>query len=248
MISQKRAVVLVASLSLLVCILALSLLNNDHRLLVTLEGNHKHRQLSTSFADMIVVFLDMDGVLAVWPVHDDDDDDDAVDDRYDSYFDDNDDNDDFIVLDKPLHHYCNRPVPSRTLEAFSSLLEAIPEDQRKVVLSSAWRLSHECRQTTLQYLEAYGAANGGVLANFKEFDGRTGDYHKKRHVEIEHWLDKHNRMEEIAAWVVLDDGAYKGKPSALFMDHVVTPGRHIGLTDEDVDRAIEIIQKQLDEE
>jgi len=218
------------------------------------------RILTSKFQGKIVIFLDMDGVISVYPLENDDRK--PSDDEYDEYFlenkdEDNDDDDvdddgdDLIELDYDLGEHCSMDVPSRTLAALSLLLEGIPKGQRKVVLSSAWRLSHTCRQRAIDYFAAYGEEHGGPLKHLHEFAGFTGDGEESRQQEIVHWLQKHHHLESIAAWIVLDDRrtsvVEEEEYRELFKGHVVITGKHVGLTNKKVYQALSLIRKQLED-
>ncbi|CAB9527667.1 expressed unknown protein [Seminavis robusta] len=174
----------------------------------------------------------MDGVLAPWP--EDYDDDDEGDDAYD---------DDAMA---GLEH-CDNEVSEESVAAFSELLSAIPEEHRKVVFSSAWRLHKTCTQHILDIFCEYGEKHGGPLKDLKLFDSRTGEHHESRQIEIARWVMEHAK-DGIAAWVALDDrGSILKEPRYLhlFKGHAVVTEKHVGLTSDDVKDALDLVKHQL---
>lgn len=80
----------------------------------------------------IIIFLDMDGVLAPWPPSEDGEAED----------------------DDGLSKHCHNLIPDDTLMAFAELLEEIPRDNLLIVLSSCWRMHKHCmKKATERFLE-----------------------------------------------------------------------------------------------
>ena len=86
---------------------------------------------------MILIFVDVDGVLAPWPTDPslDVDDDTSAD---------------------PTDNICYNDVPDHTLKEFAHLLSHIEEGRREVVLSSSWRNAQRCIDLILQKFHDYG--------------------------------------------------------------------------------------------
>lgn len=192
--------------------------------------------------DKFVFFLDIDGVVAPYGL--DPKDDDADDDR--SHFQHDDD-----ARAKLQEHHCWRPFTDDTMAALSSILEAVPADRRRVILSSFWRFHANCRVAILDTFHAYGEQNGGPLKDLQWFDGRTGEV-DDRQTEIADWLVHNNPHDDVlAGWLVLDDrvlmGEYVRKFHKMFKGHVIVPDEDLGLTAKDAEEAVALISEQLAE-
>ncbi|CAB9527808.1 expressed unknown protein [Seminavis robusta] len=206
-------------------------------LLTIHRGNHE-------LQGKIVVFLDIDGVIAPYGL--DPMDDDADDDASHFFYDDQDSN-----LAKLQSHNCWRDFTNETMDAFSKILSAFPHSELRVILSSYWRIHNVCRGAILQKFRDYGSLHGGPLRQFDYFDDRTGDEMESRQAEIAQWLLKFNPDNDVlAAWVVLDDSeCLRGRENKqyrdMFVGRVVKPFEDVGLTDKDADKAIQILNEQL---
>jgi len=139
----------------------------------------------------VVVFLDIDGVLAPYSLDPNPYPEDLTydDDAYETL----------------VEFKCWRNFTDATLYALSSVLEVIPEQQRRVVLSSSWRRTDLCQGVALGLLHEYGVRNGGPLAQIEKFDDITPDdaCHQCRQQEIAEWILAHEG--EPLAWIALDD-------------------------------------------
>lgn len=253
----------VLALGLAMVVLLMNTLFVDHGQALMDWNTNSSRQLSSkalkspssSFQDTIVVFLDIDGVLSLWPLGEEEDEEEsgdleAEDDRYYNI---DPETDNEPMLDEPAdisdYENCDKPILIRTVAAFSKLWDALPEDKRRLVLSSSWRLNKGCPELIMEAFKAYGDEYGGPLADFDGFDDVNGKYQKSRQSEIASW--HHGNNERVAAWIVLDDlesTSIELKHYEFFQDHVVITGGKVGLTDEDAEEAIELIEMQLGKE
>ena len=196
-----------------------------------------------SFQDKVVIFLDIDGVLAPYSLGKSPD---LTDDE------------NFYSKSKPhlTAHHCWRSFSNDTIQAFLTIVESIPATDRRIVLSSSWRHHRDCRKAILGHLQAYSEANGRTLP-FQHFDGTTGPTAQGiRQRQVAAWLQEHHTLEQhpissvLKAWIVLDDkdlvnGRENRKYSDVFARHAVRPDGQQGLTGNDADRAISLLQEQM---
>lgn len=131
-------------------------------------------------------------------------------------------------------------VEDRLVEKLKKILDAT---EAKVVLSSDWRFEHP-RFTQ----EAMGEDLRLLLEKLAEFRielyGITSRSYPHRGWEIDNWLEdqswKYGGLDNIS-FVILDD-----LPAYEFMgfeDHLVHTDEYYGLTDEDVEKAIKILNE-----
>ena len=106
---------------------------------------------------------------------------------------------------------------------FQSLLDKVPD--LKIVISSSWRHLglEECKKT----LRTNGIDASRVI-------GITGNERGERGVQVQSHLD---RNPEITNFVILDDESDFSK----LMDKLVKTDSHVGLTEGDVKKALEIL-------
>ena len=206
----------------------------------------QQRGLSTTIAEevnlkgAVAVFVDIDGVLAPF-------------------------SQDYEQTDAPTTdtkdassielHNCNRELTDEAMGALSKILKSIPKEKRRFILSSYWRVHHDCRQRILDSFEAYSVNHGGPLGDFKLFHGRTEHVHHCdcRQREIATWLEDHNPQGKVLdAYIVLDDqDVVHGRENRPYRDllkgHAVKINGYEGLTLEDAALAISLINEQLDE-
>jgi len=133
--------------------------------------------------------------------------------------------------------------PTNTMKALDRLLKAT---QAQLVLSSTWRAQDQFVKDILDDFEKHGL---GVTA----FHGMTDKhYHAERQWEIHRWLSQHDDdgSSRKMYWLALDDeeliqGEENAKLASLFQGHVIKTISSIGLTEEDVDRGMQLWQEQL---
>ncbi len=107
----------------------------------------------------------------------------------------------------------------------------------KIVLSSDWRLLRDepVRGKDYRYL-----ARKLLFAGHLKISGYTDDITwSKRGREIRKYVDDH---PEITEYVVLDDNPFRDFGKYGLPEHLVLTDSNLGLTDEDVCRAIRILQ------
>lgn len=219
---------------------ATTLLATTTRSLQAIRPNHEDLE------DKIVIFLDVDGVLAPYQLDPWDDDEND----YLAVFGHADDD----ALAQLQDHMCWRNFTDDTLEALSHILENLDHSRTRVVLSSWWRVYPDCRKRVLEKFKEYGARQGGPLKHFHFFHDRTGKYRDgDRGQEIAKWLQRFNPDDDVlAAWVILDDreirkGEINRPYRELFKGHVVQPDADAGLTMENAEEALELLDEQLGE-
>jgi len=141
---------------------------------------------------------------------------------------------------------CGSIFPNHTLEAFSLILDTLPDT--KLVLSSTWRVQDKFRKEIMAAFRSFGYAYGGPLLEVEFMDLTDPEIHSERQHEIYDWLQR-NR-ERTGAWVALDDeelleGSENAANKKDFQGHVVKTDSHIGLTMQDARDAIELLRAQL---
>lgn len=123
--------------------------------------------------------------------------------------------------------------------AIANLNRIIDETGCKVVLSSSWRCLWDPTEndTTLNALK---------LRGFKyDFYGLTPripqkDFGLERGIEIQSWMDKELEKNEITSYLILDDD---NDMLPEQMDNFILVNNQYGLSDIDVFKAIEILNK-----
>lgn len=109
----------------------------------------------------------------------------------------------------------------------------------KIVLSSTWRLGFDNKGHRLEdhakYLKEKLAKYGLEIYGMTP---EVGGWHGQRGREIKLWLTAHEETDE---WVVLDDEYFDDFPENGIMPHWVETYDLYGLTEEDVEKAINIL-------
>lgn len=126
---------------------------------------------------------------------------------------------------KPISPYC-----------VSFLNKIINATNAKIVISSAWRVS---MQGTLSHLKKAGLA-GEVIGSTPIFMMDEWRKDKSRGAEINQWL--RDNASKIDNYVILDDRDDFTYDQSL---HAVKTNYIIGLTENDADKAIEILNKNI---
>ena len=123
--------------------------------------------------------------------------------------------------------------------AIANLNRIIEETGCKVVLSSSWRSSIESENIFTQNLLKLK----GFKYEFYDVTPRLwfSDFSTRRGEEIQLWMDKESKKNEIESFVILDDDDSDMLPEQ--MNNFIHIDGHVGLTDKDVFTAIEILNK-----
>ena len=123
--------------------------------------------------------------------------------------------------------------------AIANLNRIIEETGCKVVLSSSWRSSIESENIFTQNLLKLK----GFKYEFYDVTPRLwfSDFSTRRGEEIQLWMDKESKKNEIESFVILDDDDSDMLPEQ--MNNFIHVDGHVGLTDKDVFTAIEILNK-----
>ena len=118
--------------------------------------------------------------------------------------------------------------------AVANLNRIIDKTGCKVVLSSSWRSSSDFENTLTNYVL--------TLKGFKyTFYGVTPRlFSQDRGVEIKRWLEEESKKNEIESYLILDDDCDMLPDQ---MDNFILVNRQYGLSDIDVFKAIEILNK-----
>jgi hypothetical protein len=108
----------------------------------------------------------------------------------------------------------------------NSLLKQVPD--LKIVISSSWRhAGMESVKKTLQ----------NQKVDYAKVIDITGDERGERGIQIQAWIDKHS---EVTHFVCLDDDS----DFSNMMDRLVRTNPNVGLTEADVKKAIDILNKK----
>ena len=122
--------------------------------------------------------------------------------------------------------------------AIANLNRIVEETGCKVVLSSSWRSSIESENIFTQNLLKLK----GFKYEFYDVTPRLwfSDFSIRRGEEIKFWLDKESEKHEIESFVILDDDSDMLPEQ---MNNFIHVDGQVGLTDRDVLKAIEILNK-----
>lgn len=131
----------------------------------------------------------------------------------------------FADFDGVIFTFGNYDFSKVACNNFNLLLEKEPD--LKIVVSSSWRrLGLEQVKKTLK-------SNG--IDSDRVID-ITGDEKGERGVQVKAWLDRH---PDVTSFVCIDDeNDFSG-----MMDHLVKTNSWVGLTEADVNKAIDILKK-----
>lgn len=108
-----------------------------------------------------------------------------------------------------------------------NLKKIVDATDAKIVISSTWRMGHPW-PTFIDMFKIYYWENAPVI-------GATPIKHTKRGYEIQEYLNKH---PEVTNYVILDDST---DMLAEQFDNFVNTDEKVGLTEEDADAAIKIL-------
>lgn len=166
--------------------------------------------------------------------------------------------------------------PDSTMEALSTLLMTL-DDMRlrgmmmnaKIVLSSSWRSHQKLVRDILTSFQSFAKSRAArdkkismVLENtfscgsegYEFFDVTDTKYHSTRHDEIINWIEcaKTNGASEflIRSWIALDDEdivTVEGRKMNDSIGHAVQTLSTVGLTLREVNVAIRLLEKQVQE-
>jgi HAD domain in Swiss Army Knife RNA repair proteins len=191
---------------------------------------------TTASMRRVVVFLDIDGVLAPFPPP-------------------------FVIPKGRIFPDDNLAALSTILEAFTeqestNSRSVVTLARVDVVLSSTWRVQASFCQDILKDFRAYGRGSSPLSdASFKFWDITDPTMHTERQYEIYDWLNKETRRsteddDAIDAWICLDDeelleGEKNARHKSHFQGHVIHCDSKKGLTTEQALEAIRLIRHQL---
>lgn len=133
----------------------------------------------------------------------------------------------FADVDGVLFAFNNYAFSPAACKNFQSLLDQVPD--LKIVISSSWRHLglDQCKKT----LQANGIDSSKVI-------DKTGDEDGERGVQVQAWLD---RNPGVTGYVCLDDES----DFSNMMDHLVQTNPYVGLTSENIKKAIDILNKPV---
>lgn len=127
-----------------------------------------------------------------------------------------------------------RGIDNAKLKKVKAIVDAT---DAKVVLSSTWK-------TEIDKNMHHASSDGKYMMNKFKYEGRfkifdkTPDAENSSHrgEEIRMWLDKHPDVDN---FVILDDIDFDDMERFGVLDHLIMTDYNIGITDEDVEKAIE---------
>lgn len=196
------------------------------------------------YRQLIILFLDIDGVLLPFPCHE----------RSSCGA---------LFPDRTLSALSWLLEESQKLTATSCSSLESSSFETVIVLSSTWRVQESFRNQILDSFRAYAYQYGGPLMEMDDFyDITDPDIHSERQHEIAEWLVKNQGFEgesrrsatthRIAGWLALDDeelllGDVNRARRHVFEGHVIQPKSNVGLTLKQAERGLELLRKQLED-
>jgi HAD domain in Swiss Army Knife RNA repair proteins len=126
-----------------------------------------------------------------------------------------------------------------TVDALRSIVDAT---DAKIVISSTWRIYHSMERFK-EMFTLYGWENAPIIDRTKDLGGRKGIFYESsiRGLEINEWIN--TTKYTITNYVILDD-------INLFLpdqqEHFVNTHFEIGLTKQDAEQAIKILNDERD--
>ena len=123
---------------------------------------------------------------------------------------------------------CCCGIDDKNLEQLKRLIN---ETHSKIVLSSDWRLDDDLEKFLISRLSEHGLSIYDKTPNLHKYD--------ERGEEIKTWLRKHS---DISSWIVLDDMVFRDFSKYEITDRLVLTNEECGLTENDVEKAIDIIR------
>lgn len=133
----------------------------------------------------------------------------------------------FLDFDGVIFTFGNYNFSPSACKNLNLLLSKEPE--LKIVVSSSWR--HLGIDQVKKTLKANGIDSSRVI-------DITGNEPGPRGNQVQAWIDSHS---EVTSFVAMDDEA--DYPNV--MDRLVKTNPYVGLTEADVDKAIEILKKPI---
>lgn len=133
----------------------------------------------------------------------------------------------------------NATAPSGALGISNSriklLKQIIDATGAKVVLSSTWRYDRPCGKDYQYLVNKLKDNDIAVYSHIPEISSA------RRGLEISAWLARHPDVE---GWVVIDDVKFPDFDRGEFAGHLVITDSKFGLTEDDVEKAIEILNRE----
>lgn len=199
------------------------------------ENNHHNHPL-------VVVFLDIDGVLLPFSSHPE------------------------SKAEIESNILPNRTFPNCTLQALAHIFQHIPAAE--IVLSSTWRVQASFRNLILDEFRAFCSSSSNPSTDEQQlpksfYDITDINLHTERQHEIYEWLVQYQTnmnngkssnttfKPSRCCWVALDDeellcGPANATRRACFENHVIHCDHQVGLTMEQAQEAVRLLQMQLD--
>jgi hypothetical protein len=173
--------------------------------------------------ERIVLFLDIDGVLAPFPMP-------------------------FVVAKGRIFPDNTIAALSSILEFFAD----DPTVCVEIVLSSTWRVKQSFRKDILNEFRAYGQGPLAGLADFYDITDPTLHSERQLEIFywLMNVEQSHDPERKIAAWVCLDDedlihGVSNAAHKSYFEGHVIHCDSRVGLTQDQAKDAILLVRHQL---
>ncbi len=150
------------------------------------------------------------------------------------------------TLERKEEKSCSGLFPDRTLQALSDICR-LSGTPISLVLSSTWRVRPQFCQQILHAFQSYNECfQGSLPSDF--YDITNADNHSERQWEIHEWLM--GREQSVECWVCLDDEELlqeekNAQYRPFFEGHVVKTRSSVGLTMDDAEKALRLLQQQL---
>ena len=131
----------------------------------------------------------------------------------------------YLDIDGVLFVYGTYNFSKAACNNLKKLLEQVPD--LKIVICSSWR--HLGMDSVKKTLDFHGIDKDRII-------GCTGNEGPPRGLEVRLWMD---RNPSVTNYVIIDDEQeFPG-----LEDHLVRPNGYVGLTSDDIKKAIEILNK-----
>lgn len=150
------------------------------------------------------------------------------------------------TLERKKEKSCSGLFPDRTLQALSDVCRR-SRTPISLVLSSTWRVRPEFCQQILQAFQTFNECfQGSLPSDF--YDITNAEHHSERQWEIHEWIM--GQEQSVESWVCLDDEELleeekNAKYRPFFEGHVVKTKSSVGLTMNDAEKALHLLQQHL---
>ena len=126
-------------------------------------------------------------------------------------------------------------------ECVAALNRLIEHTEAAIVVSSVWRIGASLAELR-DILHGHFGMKGKVIGKtprfpYNDIPGTTDLSEEMRGMEIDRWLQDHGDRYAVESFVILDDDSDMG----IHKDRLVQTAFEVGLTDANVDRAVQVL-------